>query len=186
VKLLAPEHVEPLLRVPAAAAVRLMICALLHPFRDCVPLLHATGGIAQPGVPRHVPSARQTSDVVAPSPSSQVAPVRIAELHVLVPVHANARHAVVIDAQSIAVPAQPPAASQASAYVHASASSQLPPAIGVTVHVEPPLHVRVAHAVLVKEMGVPPQVPELQTSPYVQALPSSQRAAGRQAQEPSS
>jgi hypothetical protein len=45
----------------------------------------------------------------------------------------------------------------------------------VTVQALVPLHVELAsHPVAVQLIGVPPQTPAAQTSPYVQALPSLQ------------
>jgi hypothetical protein len=55
---------------------------------------------------------------------------------------------------------------------------------GVSAQVLVPSQVRVMQAVSVQVMAVPPQVEPEQVSPQVQALPSSQPAAVRQAQVP--
>ena len=64
---------------------------------------------------------------------------------------------------------------QASAWVQALPSLHgVPSALGVTVHVEVPLHVLALHWSSVHVIGVPAHVPDVHTSSKVHELPSSQ------------
>lgn len=105
--------------------------------------------------PAHVPPAH-VSPYVHAFPSSQ-APVMGIDAHVAVPLHVRVMHGVLVHVT--VVPPQLPVESHVSEWVHAFPSSQLPPGVGVTVHVDVPLQVRVAHAELVQVTAVPPQVP---------------------------
>lgn len=106
-------------------------------------------------------------------------------MHVAVPLQLCVTHGVLV--QVTAVPPHAPVPPHTSPCVHAFASSQAAPALIVSVQLEVPLHARAAQVVLVQVTAVPAQLPPApQMSLYVQAFPSSQRAAGRHAHVPPS
>ena len=85
-------------------------------------------------------------------------------VHVEVPLHEAVKHPSSNERHLTAVPAHPPLPSQASAYVHAFASSHDEPAARlVTVHDGVPLQTRCVHGLLLQvTLAPPPQTPVLE------------------------
>jgi hypothetical protein len=84
------------------------------------------------------------------------------------------------------VPTHTPALEHTSRLVMGLPSSHVTPGRGVIVHVAAPLHARIAQVSLAQVIAVPRQPPDVHTSVWVHASPSSQRAAVRHCQAPPS
>lgn len=155
-------HAIPSLQTIPVLGVTAQVAVPLHARVLQVSLVHVMA------VPTHVP-ATQVSVWVHMLPSLQGAVVGVLE-QVAVPLHVRVLQVSLVHV--MVVPTQVPVLLHLSVCVQAMPSSQSAPVLGVTVHVDVPLHARVLQVSLAHVTVVPAQTPAVHLSPYVQAMPS--------------